>query len=99
MDLGTDPEHHLPRIGLLWFLADLGAGFDVVLDRLVEGFSQPFHGVGMKAHDVADTGNAAREDPVLVVVFDPGCIALVGHGVGHGLTPMRSRKSRASRTW
>src|SRR6056297_621619 len=65
----------------------------------MEGIAQPFHGIGMKAHPVADTGNPARENSVFVVVFDPGSIALVGHGVGHGLTPIRSRKSRASRTW
>src|SRR6056297_3862257 len=65
----------------------------------MEGIAQPFHGVGMKAHPVANTGNPAYEKPVFVVIFDPGSIVLVGHGVRHGLTPIRSRKSRASRTW
>lgn len=42
----------------------------------MEGFAQPFHGVGMKAHPVTDTGNPARENPVFVVILDPGGIAL-----------------------
>ena len=99
VNLGVDPEHNLPRIGLLRFLADPGACFDVIFNSLMEGFAQPFHCVGMKAHPVTDTGNPARENPVFIVILDPGGITLVGHGVGHGFIPIRSRKSRASRIW
>lgn len=33
---GADPEHDLTRIGLLRHFAKLGAGFNIVVDRLVK---------------------------------------------------------------
>ena len=54
--LRVDTEHHAAGIWLPRFLADPGAGLDVVLDGLVECLLKLFHTVGMEAHAIANAG-------------------------------------------
>src|SRR5690606_37811838 len=95
--LRVHPEHQLAREGPLRLLPYPDAGLQIILDGFVKGFAQPLHRVGVEAYPVADARDPADEEAVLVVIVDAGRIALVTHGI-HGLTPMRSRKSRAART-
>ena len=72
MHLRVDPEHHLSRKSLLWLLADSGARFEVILDRLVKSVPQAFNRVGMEAHPVANAGDPTGEDTLIVVVLNAG---------------------------
>lgn len=72
-------------------LADLGAGFEIVIDRLVKGLTQILHALCMKAYAINDTGDLAEEDTVFVIIFDAGRIALVAHHIAHGTIPNRIR--------
>ncbi|MOA70091.1 hypothetical protein D3C78_1987020 [compost metagenome] len=51
----------------------------------------------METDHVADAGDMADEQTILVAVFDACGIAFVFHGA-HGAIPACSRKVRASRT-
>ena len=46
--------------------------------------------------DRGESVNPGREDGVRVVIADPGGMALAGHGVRHGFTPIRFRSWQAS---
>ena len=98
VQFGRHAQHELAAGGLLGRLADLLAGFEIVVHRFLECGAQLAHVVGMEAHHVADAEQAAGEDAIGVIEFDTGGVAIVGHGV-HGLTPIRVRNSRASVTW
>ena len=76
MNLGADPEHDLPGISLMGLLSDPGVGFEVIFHRLMEGFLQSVHCVGMKAHDIADAGDSSCEKMIIVVKVDTGGISL-----------------------
>ena len=74
MNIGADPEHDLTRIGFLRFLADLGASLNVIFDRLMEGFAQPFHGIGMKARPaISQARNPALKLSSTIVRFLVEC--------------------------
>jgi hypothetical protein len=51
----------------------------------------------MEANPVSDSGDLADEEAILIVVFHPGGIALVRHGV-HGASPNRCKNRRAALT-
>ena len=64
----------------------------------MKGGAQGVNRVCMKADAIADTCEAPGEDAIVIIIFDTGRVALVGHGIGHGVTPIRSRNARAART-
>ena len=68
---------------------DLGTGFHIVFNRLMECVVQVGHRIGMKADAVTDVSNVTDKDLVRVIVFNAGGIASVGHCIGHGTTPIR----------
>lgn len=72
--------------------------FRYSFQRFLEGLAKTCHGVSMEAPR-RGYRQPSLGSSVFVVVFDPGGITLVSHGVGQGLTPIRSRKSRTTRTW
>ncbi len=85
MNLGADPKHDLPGISLMELISDLGAGFEVIFHRLMEGFLQSVHCVGVKAHNIADAGDSSFEKMMIIIIVDTGGITFVDHG----FTPTR----------
>lgn len=78
------------------FLADLGAGLDINLDRLPERCPQFLDGVGMESYAVADSGKSPGEQTVLVVIVDTGRVSLVRHPVRYGVSPILLRNPAAN---
>ena len=85
-------SNHLSGKGLLRFLADSGARFEVILHRLMKGFTQTPDGFRVEADTIANADDLTGKDAV-IVVMDAGRITLLRHG----LTPIRSRNARAAR--
>ena len=56
-------------------LSDPGVGFEVIFHRLMEGFLQSVHCVGVKAHDIADAVDSSCEKMIIVVIVDTGVSA------------------------
>ena len=79
--LRVDTEHHAAGIWLPRFLADPGAGPDVVLDGLVERLLKLFHTVGMEAHAIANAGDPACQNAVRIIIFDTGEVAFAVDGL------------------
>jgi len=98
MDGGVDPDHELPGVGLFDWPADLGASFGITLHRLVEGFAQLGDGFTVKSNHIVDAGYAAEENLVFAIIFDPSCVAFVGHRV-HGVFPRAFRRLRYHPRW
>ena len=81
----TDGEARRPGTRFLRRHADPGAGFDVVLNRLMERLSKGFHVVLVKPDTIPDTCDPTGEDAVLVVMGDACRVTHVNHGVHHGV--------------
>ena len=107
VNFGGDPKHDLTRECFLRFLADFLTSFDVVfdcllkgvpqrLDCLLKGVPQRLDCIRMKADTIADSGETPREGAIFIIVLDAGLVAFVCHGIGHGVTPIRSKNARAA---
>ena len=96
VNFGGDPKHDLTRECFLRFLADFLTGFDVVFDCLLKGVPQRLDCIRMKADTIADSGETPREGAIFIIVLDAGLVAFVCHGIGHGVTPIRSKNARAA---
>src|SRR5690625_4197561 len=77
MNLRMDPEHHSAGIGLLGLLADLCAGFKVIVYGLMKGRTQISDVVGVEANSIRDASDPSEEDAVIIVILDTGAIAPV----------------------
>jgi hypothetical protein len=95
---GGNAQHDLATGTLLGLFANLGADFDVVVDRRFKSRAKFLHRIAMKTDDIRDAQNMSDKDIVPVVKFKSGGLALLAHGV-HGVTPIVGRKTRASSTW
>jgi len=73
------------------------AGFQIIIDSFFEGGVKLINTFAMEANNVAYTGNMAYKALVFVTVFNASGIILVLHSF-HGVTPIASKKARASRT-
>ncbi|MDT4885557.1 hypothetical protein FQZ97_1218020 [compost metagenome] len=81
----------------LRFPAQLLASLQVIVHRFFERLAQFADGLAVETDHVADAGDMADEQGVIVAVFDVCGVAFVFHGA-HGSIPACSRKARASRT-
>ena len=61
----------------LRFLADPGAGFEVVIHGVLKGRLKVSFGGGMEANTIADTCDTAHEDQVVGIIFDMGAVTPV----------------------
>lgn len=57
---------------LLRLLADLCASLNVVFNRFMKGIPQRFNRVSMKSDTIADTGKAASENAIFIIILDAG---------------------------
>jgi len=97
--LGWQAQHHAARKRLLGRLPALLGQRKVVVYCAAKRAPKACHAIAVKPHDGPNACNAADEAAVFFAVFHFGRVALVGHGIAHGLTPINSRNSRAQRTW
>src|SRR5690606_31416009 len=65
VNLWRNSEHDFPGIWFLRLLANLGAGLEVVVYRLVEGVLEIRHGLGMKTDLISYTGNVTNENRIV----------------------------------
>jgi hypothetical protein len=67
--------------GFVGLLRELGAGFHVIIDGLLEGRMQLAHLFGVKADDVVNIGDMTNQDIIPAIELDACGIALVCQGV------------------
>ena len=92
-------KHHTAREGLLRHFATLQGHGYIVVYRRMKSLLQARNAVAMKTHNRADARNAPDKAAIVFAVFNFGLIALVPHHIAHGFTPIKSKNSRAQRTW
>src|SRR5207245_2194110 len=95
--LGWHSQHELARRRFLGANTLLLAVAQKLFDGGFELGTQLGHRFAVKANHCVQPKNAPYKDVIALVELDSCGISFVTHGV-HGLTPTRSRNSRASST-
>lgn len=95
MEFGADAKEDLAGIGLVRFLAEFGAAFQIVVNRFVKSGFQFGDRRAMKTDNIANPDNVADKNMIFGVKLDAGGVSIVRYGV-HGFTFSSARNFRAS---